>query len=274
MGTREYRREIDVIWDHPSLIKLLKDTVSTIEDRSYGAYDDPRSQIGMEMAPLFVELGVALNANRNIMISQRDFGRLYRDIMHGVKPLIGTNSEPRGKATCRLLLAWMTRKHPATAHWYLEMASNFLKKEDVRFDRLSVFRKFDGTDRPSSLLKYDYLSRPVQNPNIVIEEAPEDPIESEKLAGRNFLEEKLHHRISSKLKKGSVIVSIIDVDKQTKINDIFGRSVGDTVLNNIKKIISRRTAGTTHDYGRCGDDTFYVIMGDSIVVCTKPITFR
>ncbi|MGD0548473.1 MAG: diguanylate cyclase [Terracidiphilus sp.] len=52
---------------------------------------------------------------------------------------------------------------------------------------------------------------------------------------------------------------LIDIDKLTGINNRYGSIVGDEVLQSIIKILS---GYATEDFGRCGDDTFFVILFD------------
>jgi diguanylate cyclase (GGDEF)-like protein len=80
----------------------------------------------------------------------------------------------------------------------------------------------------------------------------------DKLAGRAFLAEKLGKNIDAWHPASlEATMVILDLDKLTQINRVFGSRAGDTVLYVVHQIVSHSKS----DYsGRCGDDTFYAIF--------------
>ena len=55
----------------------------------------------------------------------------------------------------------------------------------------------------------------------------------------------------------SVSIAIVDLDALTAINKRFGDAVGDAVLAVVAQEVGG--AGAGHDWGRCGDDTFFAL---------------
>lgn len=82
----------------------------------------------------------------------------------------------------------------------------------------------------------------------------------EKEAGRKFLEEKLQSRIFQKRKGRSPYIVMSDIDKMNQINRKFGDDVGNKVIEATKNILKSFVSGRPHEFGRCGDDTFYIVV--------------
>lgn len=51
-------------------------------------------------------------------------------------------------------------------------------------------------------------------------------------------------------------IFMVDIDKLTQINNYFGKPVGDEVIKHVGGLLG---AKKPLKYGRCGDDTFYVL---------------
>ncbi|UJW86911.1 GGDEF domain-containing protein [Devosia sp. SL43] len=78
--------------------------------------------------------------------------------------------------------------------------------------------------------------------------------------GRNFLEQRLYEFVQEVSHERKSTVSIIDVDDMSQINKVYGRELGDFVLEYLVNIISDETKYFDCRIGRCGDDTFYVAL--------------
>jgi len=76
--------------------------------------------------------------------------------------------------------------------------------------------------------------------------------------GRNFLEKGLYEFVQGVSREQKSSISIIDVDDMSKINKVYGRDLGDFVLKYLINIIGGETKYFYCQFGRCGDDTFYV----------------
>lgn len=89
---------------------------------------------------------------------------------------------------------------------------------------------------------------------------PIDPKVLDKELGTMYIEEELPNIISQlsedmRLNHG---IAMLDIDDLTVINKHFGRKVGDLVLSVVANLIQRRK--NVGKFGRCGDDTFYVLI--------------
>jgi diguanylate cyclase (GGDEF)-like protein len=80
----------------------------------------------------------------------------------------------------------------------------------------------------------------------------------DKDAGKLFLMEKIDSFLEQSSCK-SFAIALLDIDDLTIINKHFGDIVGDKVLEKIISILEKHT-GNSFRNGRCGDDTFYIVM--------------
>ncbi|HEX7822831.1 MAG TPA: diguanylate cyclase [Sphingobium sp.] len=81
----------------------------------------------------------------------------------------------------------------------------------------------------------------------------------ERNSGRGFLQDGLQEKIREKRKGRDALVSIVDIDKTNQINSRFGYEVGSKVIEQSLKIFKNNFQNRTHDIGRCGDDTFFIV---------------
>lgn len=84
--------------------------------------------------------------------------------------------------------------------------------------------------------------------------------------GDRFLREKLSQIVKPyNLPEGPKYLSIIllDIDDLSIINKMYGLKVGDSVLATVARIVRDETKAS--HYGRCGDDTFYALLEESVI---------
>jgi diguanylate cyclase (GGDEF)-like protein len=85
------------------------------------------------------------------------------------------------------------------------------------------------------------------------------------LAGKEFLTGELHSFLEGhKPRPGAFSILLVDVDDLTLINKHFGAPVGDAVLQELPELLASEEAVLR--VGRCGDDTFYVILAGAGIV--------
>lgn len=82
----------------------------------------------------------------------------------------------------------------------------------------------------------------------------------EKDKGKAALVDELPRKISKKRRGKSAFIGMIDLDKLTQINRRFGPEVGDVIIDKLPALIEEKLDGRRHMCGRCGDDTFYVVV--------------
>lgn len=82
----------------------------------------------------------------------------------------------------------------------------------------------------------------------------------EKDKGKAALVDELPRKISKKRRGKSAFIGMIDLDKLTQINRRFGPEVGDVIIDKLPALIEEKLDGRRHICGRCGDDTFYVVV--------------
>jgi diguanylate cyclase (GGDEF)-like protein len=82
---------------------------------------------------------------------------------------------------------------------------------------------------------------------------------SDKKAGDKFLSESLPELVAE-IPKRNFSIMLADIDNLTQINNLYGQEVGDNILtavgNTIFKVVK------SQHVGRCGDDTFFVLLLD------------
>ena len=89
--------------------------------------------------------------------------------------------------------------------------------------------------------------------------------------GRTFVETEADSYIYQNSISNVGALAIIDIDDLTKVNKIYGADVGDLVLEIVEIIINDTMRGLIYKSGRCGDDTFFVVVCDKGKMETKKI---
>ncbi|MCB2189870.1 MAG: GGDEF domain-containing protein [Deltaproteobacteria bacterium] len=80
-------------------------------------------------------------------------------------------------------------------------------------------------------------------------------------SGRDFVINGLPHKVREIAKTRTVTgIALIDVDDLTQINNKYGSSIGDSILQ-IFPLLIYIVFATTY-CGRCGDDTFFALLAD------------
>ncbi len=77
---------------------------------------------------------------------------------------------------------------------------------------------------------------------------------------RKWVEEILPGRMASEPSALGTVIIFLDIDGQTLINKRFGVALGDQVLASVARVLVRDEQVTAS--GRCGDDTFFALIGD------------
>lgn len=88
-------------------------------------------------------------------------------------------------------------------------------------------------------------------------------------SGENFLI-KFLPQIIEKRKLTSITIILADIDDLTVINKVYSKKVGDEALKTVAEII-HKSAQADGKCGRCGDDTFYIIMRHKVRSWTRGV---
>ena len=82
----------------------------------------------------------------------------------------------------------------------------------------------------------------------------------DKVVGRGFVENDAARFIETHSSPPCGTLSIIDIDDLTKINKVYGRDVGNVVIEIIGMLAEDAVKGLRQKTGRCGDDTFFAVL--------------
>ncbi len=125
----------------------------------------------------------------------------------------------------------------------------------------AIVPDYESTNNSTEQLKHIKRNKP---DNIKIPSKASD-ISTDKLdknVGDKFLTETLPTMVlkNKQIKEWSII--LIDIDDTSLINKHYGFEVGDKVFEIVKNLIYKY--GNAEQYGRCGDDTFYIFILNNI----------
>lgn len=90
--------------------------------------------------------------------------------------------------------------------------------------------------------------------------------------GDKFLKKKLPTIIKHIKYKQKLSILILDIDDLTKINKVYSRKVGNNIIAHICRIIYIESG--TENSGRCGDDTFYILLAGENLESSMQIAER
>lgn len=99
----------------------------------------------------------------------------------------------------------------------------------------------------------------------------EGSAEEEKSSGRSFVETETEKFIVENSEGDTGTLSIIDIDGLTQINKRYGLEVGNIVISLVELIVEHTVKDTKNKVGRCGDDTFFVVLAGENVDSTQRI---
>ena len=110
--------------------------------------------------------------------------------------------------------------------------------------------------RAGASIRFRLLSNPDQVSVDIARAKPERLVFRERGLGRNFLKRD-YAAFAKNLERAAII--FLDVEGMNRINDRFGRALGDRVLAEILTLIEDN-ASSALACGICGDDTFFVVV--------------
>lgn len=154
-------------------------------------------------------------------------------------------------ATMISAIGWLTARRPLRPRLLFSKRSNVLPNSDEMSGDTSR-----GRIHASSLLSTDTIASGAKT--FRTSNVPSNALD--KTIGTDFVEQKLPRMaapLAASLEPHAAIL-MIDVDLLTQINNKYGRHCGDEVLLVVAAILAQ--CRRVKYYGRCGDDTFYVVL--------------
>lgn len=125
----------------------------------------------------------------------------------------------------------------------------------------NVVRRVQEDLKKSILPNLEAIKRASNYPGIHLKSELAEKMDRQ--AGDAFLQvgiEKYISEILGNLKTGKMSIILIDIDDLTKISKKYGAQIGSKVLIRVLEIIGEHSQRMK--YGRCGDDTFYIMLPD------------
>lgn len=143
----------------------------------------------------------------------------------------------------------------SVAEQLAEVIRKIDKSKDTFYDDFSREQNYGLSDKGNPLLQKHQVS-------INLNKHSKESVHFElsiKSEGLHFLERALPGILEASSQKKTTIL-LADIDELTLINKTYSIDIGDKVLEIIFKLFKNQFKEITEHFGRCGDDTFFVIL--------------